>query len=342
MTSTARRRWSREISSEVDGIAFQAGGPVLVHGYDPPAGGMWIDDVIPSQLWALDRHTGDILWKSPCEVGYGRGFAAGFGPRQEIVLLGPGLSGHRIVQMEQSSGQLVAAEPIPPFDEGLVGADFCVGLTPTTIFGIRTAGLIEAWSFSQEGRRFHHLTRSGQRVLVVFSDRVRKRQGVLALDVSTGRSLGDVLSPNLPLVHGIAVHGDELALLTADLQRVLPPELSTHFITELALRDEEGGLMDTLSLLAISASAEPGEAPLWYEILSTQPADEVPEVGVTADSGKLYLVRGAMLEVRDILTGRMLGHWTVPGLDERIALQVAEGAGLLAEEHRVSVFELPA
>lgn len=326
----------------MDGIAFEATGPVLVHGYDPPAGGMWIDDVIPSQLWALDRNSGEILWKSPCEVGYGRGFAAGFGARHEVVLLGPGLSGHRIVQMDPESGQLLAAEPIPPFDEGHVATDLCIGLTPNTIFGIHTGGMVEAWSFSQEGRRFHHLTRAGDRVLVVFSDRAKKRQGVLALDVTTGRSLGDILAPTLPVVHGIAVHEDEVALLTADLQKALPPELMTQFITELAIRDEDGELFDSLSILALSASALPGDAPLWYEILSTQPADEVPEVGVTADSGKLYLVRGAMLEVRDILTGRMLGDWTVPGLDERIGLLVADGAGLLAEEHRVSIFELPA
>lgn len=342
MTSTARRRWSREISNEVDGIAFEATGHVLVHGYDPPAGGMWIDDVIPSQLWALDRKSGETLWKVPCEVGYGRGFAAGFGPRQEIVLLGPGQSGHRLVQMDPDSGRLLGAEPIQPFDAGLVAADRCIGLTPTTIFGVHTGNMAEAWSVTLEGRRFHHLTRAGERALVVFSDRARKRQGVLVLDVASGRVVGDILAPNLAVVHGIAAHGDEVVLLTADLQRALPPELSTQFLTELALRDEEGALLDTLSLLALSASAEPGDAPLWYEILSTQPTDEVPEVGVSADSGKLYLVRGAMLEVRDILTGRSLGGWTVPGLDERIAWAVADGAGLLAEEHRASVFELPA
>jgi hypothetical protein len=33
---------------------------------------------------------------------------------------------------------------------------------------------------------------------------------------------------------------------------------------------------------------------------------------------------------------------TLPGLDERIAWQVSQGAGLLAEETRASVFELPA
>ena len=59
-------------------------------------------------------------------------------------------------------------------------------------------------------------------------------------------------------------------------------------------------------------------------------------------SGKLYLVKGALIEVRDTLTGRMLGDWAVPGLDESVAFLVSDGAGLLAEETRVSMFELPA
>jgi len=53
-------------------------------------------------------------------------------------------------------------------------------------------------------------------------------------------------------------------------------------------------------------------------------------------------VNEALIEVRDMLTGRKLGDWAIPGLDERVAWQVANGAGLLAEESRVSLFELPA
>ena len=43
MTRTARRRWSREFQGEIDGIAMGATGPIFLHGYDPPAGGKWID-----------------------------------------------------------------------------------------------------------------------------------------------------------------------------------------------------------------------------------------------------------------------------------------------------------
>ena len=63
---------------------------------------------------------------------------------------------------------------------------------------------------------------------------------------------------------------------------------------------------------------------------------------ISLDSGKLYMADGALLDVRDGLTGRGLGQLTLPGLDERIAWEVSQGAGLLAEETRASVFELPA
>ena len=49
MTRTARRRWTRELANEVDGLAVGESGPVLVHGYEPPAGGKWVDDVIPGR-----------------------------------------------------------------------------------------------------------------------------------------------------------------------------------------------------------------------------------------------------------------------------------------------------
>ena len=123
MTSTARRRWSRELQSEIDGIALSSDGPILVHGYDPPAGGMWIDEVIPGKLGAIDRSSGETLWSSPCEVGYGRGFAAGFGEGNDVIVLGPTAQGHRIVRMETDTGRLLGAESIEPFDEAFVYGD---------------------------------------------------------------------------------------------------------------------------------------------------------------------------------------------------------------------------
>jgi hypothetical protein len=326
---------------EVDGIALGASGPVLIHGYDPPAGGMWVDDVIPGKLLALDRSSGETIWSSPCEVGYGRGFGAGTGVEDDIIVLGPSTQGHRIVRMSLKNGELIGVADIEPFDEAQVSGDLCTCVTAGRVFSLATEALTEAWEYSREGERYHHAARSGDRVFVVFTATNTGKQGVLCLDAQTGERKQVVLKASLPMIHGLAVNEDGLVLLTRDLSSALPREVVTQFMVDLALYAEDATL-DTMSLLALPLSAKHGDAPLWYKILSTQPMDDVPEVGVTADSGKLYLVRGALLEVRDTLTGRMLGDWAVPGLDESVAWHVSDGAGLLAEETRVSVFELPA
>lgn len=343
MTSTARRRWSRELQSEIDGIALSSHGPILVHGYDPPAGGMWIDEVIPGKLGAMDRGTGETIWSSPCEVGYGRGFAAGFGEGDDVIVLGPGTQGHRIIRMETDSGKLLGAESIDSFDEAMVFGDLCICASAAEVFAVSTAMMAEAWRYSREGERYHLVARAGERVLVVYSDRKTQLKGVLALDAISGDPLGIVLAPTLPVIHGLAVDGEQLTLLTADIQVALPDDLATRFLIDLSQRDEDGEVfVDTLSILGLSLGGEASAEPKWYEILSTRPAQDLPEVSITADSDKLYVVKGALLEVRDLLSGRILGDWTIPGLDEQVAWQVSHGAGLLAEEHRISVFELPA
>ena len=341
MTRTAKRRFSREITGIVDGIAFGASGPLLVHHYDPPAGDMWIDAVIPGKLAALERSTGEMLWSSPCEVGYGRGFGAGLTVDGHALVLGPAAKGHMAARMALSSGELVGATEIEPFDEALVAGDLCICVTPKRVVAIDTRTLSEAWEYSRPGERYHHVARVGARVFVVATVGQGGRQGVLCIDAQNGEFQAEVLAPRQPVIHGIAGSGEGLIVLTRDLGSALPPEVVSQYLIDLARRaDAPKG--DTLALLAVPVDSSSGDAPLWYEILSTQPVDEIPEVSVTADSGKLYLVKGALLEVRDTLTGRMLGDWAVPGLDESVAWQVSSGAGLLAEESRVSLFELPA
>jgi hypothetical protein len=178
-------------------------------------------------------------------------------------------------------------------------------------------------------------------VFVVATHQSSKRQGILCIDAHNGEFQGEVLAPRTALIHAIAASGEGLVVLTRDLASALPREVVSQFMIELARR-EDARRGDTLSLLALPVDSNAGDAPLWWEILSTQPVDEVPEVGISAESGKLYLVKSALLEVRDTLTGRLLGDWAIPGLDESVAWQVASGAGLLAEESRVSAFELPA
>jgi hypothetical protein len=341
MTRTARRRFTREMTSVVDGIAFAGVGPVLLHVYDPPAGGMWVDDVIPGKLAALDRHTGETLWLSPCEIGYGRGFGAGLGSENDVIVLGPSSQGHRIVRMALGNGELIGVGEIEAFDEAHVAGDICICVTPRRIIAYASTAMEEAWEYSRPGERYHHVARNGQSVYVVFTHQASRKQGVIRLSAQDGEFQEEVLSASLPVIHGIAVNGDGLVLLTRDLHAALPREVVTQYLVDLSRRDDSAA-GDTLSLLALTLNSTPGDAPLWFEILSTASDDDIPEVGIAADSGKLYLVRGAILEVRDTLTGRMLGDWAVPGLDESVAWQVSQGAGLVAEETRVSVYELPA
>lgn len=341
MTSTARRRWSRELTTEVDGIAIGPEGPVLVHGYERPPGGKWIDDVIPGKLGALDRKTGEVLWMAPCEVGYGRGFGAGLGGLGQAVVLGPSTHGHRMVRMSIDNGELLEAANIPAFDEAHVANDHCHCLSANRVFALDALTLDEAWEYSREGERYHLIARSGDRMLVVYTDLVGGRRGVLVLDAETGEFDRVIVTPSLPVVHAIAATADTFTLLTGELDRILPADR----LGELALQIEgvaTGSARDTLSLVALRVDGEAGDAPLWFRVLDTRKVDDLPDVSLQADSGKLYLERGAYLEVVDAWTGRALGEWTVPGLDEKVDWRVVDGAGLLAEETRVSVFELPA
>lgn len=342
MTSTARRRWARELSSEIDGIAMGPEGPILVHGYDAPAGGMWTDEAIPGKLGAMDRSTGETLWSSPCEVGYGRGFGAGFCGSSEVIVLGPSTHGHRIVRMDASTGKLLGAESIEAFDEALVAEDVCVCANASTVFAIATSVMKEAWRFNLPGHRIHQVERAGDRVLVLHSDKATKQKGVLALDAVTGSVAGTIVPATLSEVYSMVVDGDQMVLLSADVAGHLPAELAGKFLGELSENEDDFGdmLVDRMTLLGFSLTGTAGVAN-WYHILATS-KQEMPDASITADSGKLYVSDGVLVCARDLLTGRTLGDWTIPGLDEQVGWQVSHGAGLLAEEHRLSIFELPA
>jgi len=324
-TRTARRRWVTEFKGEIDGIALGPGGPVFVHGYDPPAGGKWIDNVIPGKLAALDRNSGELLWTSPCEVGYGRGFGSGLGDEGDVVVLGPSLKGHRIARMDRSSGELIGAREIEPFDQALVSGDLCVTVTPGRVAGILTSPMLEVWAYSRDAERYHLVGREGARVFTVMTHQPRRRQGVLCLDVESGELEGTFLDPEFPVIHNMVVGQGLVILLVGDR----------------APGTRRAG-QEELSLVAWSTQSGLDAVPLWRETVANESYDELPDVSISLDSGKLYIARGVTLEVRDGLTGRLLGELTMPGLDERIAWQVSQGAGLLAEETRASVFELPA
>ncbi|MEM7309054.1 MAG: hypothetical protein AAF682_20390 [Planctomycetota bacterium] len=320
MLRTARRRWTREMDGEIDGIALGDTGPLLLHGYTPPAGGKWKDDVIPGRLGAYDRQSGKELWVSPCEVGYGRGFGAGLGDEDDVVVLGPGSGGHLIARMSLSSGELLGAESIEPFDQAVVGGDLCMTLTPGRVTGLLTGPMLEVWSFRREGERYHLLGRDGAHVFVLYTDNKAKRQGVLRVEVESGEFVSELLPPELAVVHDMAVGGGVAVLLVGEgLKRAAAQE--------------------RLFLLGVSTT-EDGTV-LWRDPIPEEGLGGMPDVSIRLDDGKLYVARDSLLDVRDVLTGRQLGEVTVPGLDEHIAWHVSQGAGLLAEETRVSVFEIP-
>jgi hypothetical protein len=326
MTKSARRRWSRELQGEIDGLVVGEAGSVFVHGYDPPAGGKWIDSVIPGKLSALERSSGECLWTSPCEVGYGRGFGGGLGNEDDVVLLGPSNRGHRIARMKRDTGELIGAREIEAFDQAIVAGDACVTVTPGRVAGILTSEMLEVWAHSRDGERYHLVGRDGQHVYVVTTQLERKRQGVLRLDAHSGELASSWLEPTYPIVHDF-IAGDGVALLLAGSR---PPS-----------RFGRGG-SETLRLEAWSTRSEEEPTQLWSRVVAEDSPDDLPDVSIALDCGKLYLARGALLEVCDALTGRELGEVALPGLDERIAWQVSQGAGILAEETRVSVFEIPA
>ncbi|NUP97190.1 MAG: PQQ-binding-like beta-propeller repeat protein [Planctomycetaceae bacterium] len=339
MTKTARRRWSQEFEAEVDGIAIAAHGPVLVHLYEQPAGDRWIDDAIPGKLASLDRTTGEPKWTSPCEVGYGRGFGAGFGRKNDAVVLGPSTQGNRIVRMSLDTGELVGAAKLPVFDSAIVGSDLCVvgGLDRIAAYDSET--LKELWRYQRDGERYHGVARAGERVFVVYSVKATKKRGVLALDAKKGRFEAVVVAPKQPALHDLCADAGALIAMVDDLESALPQEALLKLLSTAS--DEDLGKRGP-ALLTLKPGSVDGDAPLWFEKVALSDPDEVGELAIGADSGKLYIVRGALVEVRDALTGRPLGEWAVPGLDERVGWQVSQGALLLAEEERVSIFELPA
>ncbi len=326
MPRTARRRWSKEFNGEIDGIALGETGPVIIHGYDPPAGGKWVDNVIPGKLGAFDRNSGEELWVSPCEVGYGRGFGAGFGDQEDVVVLGPGTTGYRIARMSLDSGELLGVGEIRPFDRALVYPDMSVTVTQDRLCGIMTAAMAELWTYSQDGERYHIIGRSGNQVLAVFTDVNAKRQGVLRLDVECGDFVDVFLAAEYPMIHEMVAADGFLGMLVSD---------------KAPNRNRSAGKPPSLRMEAFQV--EPGGAKaLWRSPIENDSYDEMPEVSISLNSEKLYVASSAHLDVLDVISGRSLGEWTLPGLDERVGWEVAMGGGLLAEETRASVFELPA
>lgn len=344
MTRSARRRWTRDLDSEVDGILFAASGPVVLHGYDPPAGGKWVDDVIPGKIGAFDRNSGERSWLGPCEVGYGRGFGAGFGPDGDVLVVGPGQGGHRIARMTLSSGELLEAEPVPEFDLALVSKDLCICVCPTQLVGIHSQTLKTIWTFRGKGMRFHRAARDGDQLYVSFSKKGSRDQGVAVLNADTGDQFRELLAPGQPSIEGLEALDGQVVMLAGDLFAALPEDQRRDLqLAKLLAEDADdfsGGSSEGVphGLVSFNTTRPSDPRVAWHLELSGL---EAGEASISMDSGKVYVARGATLQILDALSGRELGIVVVPGLDEYVAWQVCEGAFLLAEENRVSVYEIP-
>lgn len=344
MTRSARRRWTRDLESEVDGILFGASGPVILHGYDPPAGGKWVDDVIPGKIGAFDRNSGERAWLGPCEVGYGRGFGAGFGSENDVLVLGPGQGGHRIARMSVSSGELIEVEPVPEFDLALVGKDLCVCVCPTQLVGVHSETLQTIWTYRGKGMRFHRAARDGDQLYVSFSKKGSREQGLAILNADTGDRFREILAPGQPSIEGLEAMDGQVTILAGDLLAALPEDQRRDLqLAKLLAEDADDGSSSSADgsshgLVSFNLSRPSDPRVAWHLELSGL---EAGEASLSMDSGKVYVARGATLQILDALSGRELGLVVVPGLDEYVAWQVREGAFLLAEENRVSVYEIP-
>jgi hypothetical protein len=350
MTSRiARRRWTRELELEVDGVHLGTVGAVIVHGYEDPAGGKWHDSVIPAKVGAFDRQSGERLWLAPCEIGYGRGFGAGFSGDNQVLVLGPSANGHRAARITADSGELLALEDVGSFDDAHVDSELCVCVAPQEVFALRTKDLSQLWRLPASGRRFHLSARGARHLFVAHSEKGSRLQGVGAVDLESGKRFQVLIPANQPAVLGLAAGGSHFAVLGQDLEQLLPEDRRRDLQLERLLAEEErsddeasegrsGGRGQ--GGLAIFEMATAGARLAWHRDLSGRGEDS-EAASLAMDSGKVYLASGASLLIFDALTGRELGSLVVPGLDEHVSWTVRDGAFLLAEENRLSIFEVP-
>ena len=269
---------------------------------------------------------------SPCEVGYGRGFGAGIGQQGQVLVLGPSQGGHRMVRMAAADGELLEAADIEPFEDAVVRPDVVVCANARMVWGSTRSTSRNAGDTSvrASGTTGSPATRAASTV----SNLETGKYGVARLDADTGQFDGYIVAPSLPVIRDLDCTGNTVALVTADLT-MLEDSDRMEFITQLAQHPDEGP-RDTLSLVALY-DGSPGEGPLWFRILETGrwticPTSRSPGTAGSSTSSVARCLRP--------WTPSRAALWATdgPGLDEKIAWTVVDGAGLLAEETRVSVF----
>ena len=208
---------------------------------------------------------------------------------------------------------------------------------PATCAGIMTSPMLEVWSYTRAPTSATTSPVALERQRPTSSTRTRtlRRQGVLRLDVESGDLVRRLpRDPEYPVIHDLVCNEDGSLRSfwwaidrSTDATRPVRPRLSTLRLE--AFRT--GGHVTS-------------RTPLWSESDRTDESpDDLPDVSISMDSGQaLHRQRRPARGPRRAHRTERWASMTLPGLDERIAWQVSQGAGLLAEETRASVFELPA
>ena len=192
--------------------------------------------------------------------------------------------------------------------------------------------------------RFHRAARDGDQLYVSFSKKGSRDQGVAVLNADTGDQFRELLAPGQPSIEGLEALDGQVVMLAGDLFAALPEDQRRDLqLAKLLAEDADdfsGGSSEGVphGLVSFNTTRPSDPRVAWHLELSGL---EAGEASISMDSGKVYVARGATLQILDALSGRELGIVVVPGLDEYVAWQVCEGAFLLAEENRVSVYEIP-
>jgi hypothetical protein len=155
-----------------------------------------------------------------------------------------------------------------------------------------------------------------------------------------------VVDVSQPSIEGLVFDDGIACMLAGDLEAALQEDQRRDFQLQRLLADDssDGGSTDGLleALVGLDTTDPKQPQVRWHKVLeATRDGEELGEPSIAMDSGKLYVARGALLTVLDALSGRELGELVVPALDEYVAWQVKDGAFLLAEETRATVYEIP-
>jgi len=240
---------------------------------------------------------------------------------------------------------------LPEFDEALVDGKHVLIVALTSLTRLDSASLEAKWALQAKDDRFHSSATDGKTLFIAVSTKRNRSQGLRAYTVARGGKAGDILAQGQSTILGLGAEDGMVTVLVEDLASALPEDLSRDYqLAKLMAEDSDdfgggslGGEGGSAGVVAFAwdAGEKRSEAKWFLDLSASGLEDDPGEASIRVDSGKLYVARGAMISVYDLLSGRPLGEAAVPGLDDFVAWDVADGALLVAEETRLSVYELP-